>query len=415
MIPYSKPHVTQDDIDAVIKVLTGDWLTTGPVISLFEKEFAKFVGCKHAIAVCNGTTALHLSCQALGIKKGDLGLTSAITFLASANCLEYVGAKTDFIDVDEKTLTFSPKKLKNYIHNNKKPDVIIPVHFSGIPCDMEELNKICKNYNIKMIEDSCHALGSKYLYNGKYFNCGSSMHSDISIFSFHAVKTVTAGEGGMITTNNDKYAKFIRRQLNHSIVREMEDFEDWSICNYCGEIIGKNDSCIYLPDCSKANNEKAPWLYQQQNLGFNYRITDIQSALGLSQIKRINETLLRREEIFKKYQEAFKYSSKVQLLEQKDSSKPAYHLAIIRIQKDQTINRSELVNRLRHEGIFAQIHYIPVYLQPYFSKKYGYKPGKAPNAEIAYSNMLSIPLYPSIDDNQVYKVIDIIKKYVNDT
>lgn len=414
MIPYSKPNVTQEDIDSVIKVLTGDWLTTGPVVSLFEEEFARFIGCKHAIAVSNGTTALHLSCLALDIKKGDLGLTSAITFLASANCLEYVGAETDFIDVDENNLTFCPEKLKHYINNNRKPDVIIPVHFSGIPCNMIELRKVCKDYNIKMIEDSCHALGSEYTYNGNYFKCGSSTHSDISIFSFHAVKTVTAGEGGMITTNNDEYAKFIRRQLNHSIVRELEEFIPWDICNYCGEILQKNNQCSNMPFCNQKNNRKAPWLYQQQNLGYNYRITDIQSALGLSQIKRIEKTLIRREQIFNQYKVAFKDSKNILLLEPTDESRPAYHLAIIRIKKNKHLNRAKLVDFLREEGVFAQIHYIPVYLQPYFASKYNYGVGKAPNAEKAYSNMLSIPLYPSIENDQINKVIDIIKKYISE-
>jgi len=414
MIPYSKPNVTQEDIDSVLKVLKGDWLTTGPVVTSFEEEFAKFVGCKHAIAVCNGTAALHLSCQALNIKKGHLGITSAITFLASANCLEYVGAETDFIDVDKNTLTFSPDKLIEYINNNKKPDIIIPVHFAGIPCDMEQLSKICKEYDIKMIEDSCHALGSKYMFDGNYFYCGSSSHSDISIFSFHAVKTVTAGEGGMITTNNDEYAKFIRRQLNHSIVRELEDFVPWKICNYCGEILDDDNKCKDVVFCNKKNKEKAPWLYQQQNLGFNYRITDIQSALGLSQIKRIDKTLARRDEIFKKYKLAFKNSENINLLEEIDNSKPAYHLAIIRIKNNNNVNRSELVEILRKEDVFAQIHYIPVYLQPYFSNKYGFCVGKAPNAEKVYSNMLSIPLYPSIEDSQINVIIDIIKKHVNE-
>ena len=412
MIPYSKPDITEEDIDAVIKVLKGDWLTTGPVVTEFENEIAKLLNCKHAIAVCNGTAALHLCCQALGLNEKSLGFTSSITFLASANCLEYVGAKVDFLDVNEKTLTISIDDLENKIKNSYIPDVVIPVHFAGIPCDMERLYNICKLHDIKIIEDSCHAFGSKYKFKGKRYFCGSSNHSDLSIFSFHAVKTVTAGEGGMITTNNDKHAKLIRELLNHGIVREAKNFVEWSVCNATGKILNKNEICDVCNTNGCVYENKVPWLYQQINLGHNFRITDIQSALGLSQIKRINQILKRREEIFLKYKIAFEKLKHVSLLCGKSEDYCAYHLAILRLQKI-NIDRKKIVKILRDNHIFAQIHYIPVYLQPYYSKKYDYSVGKAPKAERAYSEIFSIPLYPSMTNEQVDFVIQTIKDIIS--
>ena len=407
MIPYSKPDITEEDIEAVIKVLKGDWLTTGPVVTEFENEFAKLLNCKHAIAVCNGTAALHLCCQALGLNENSLGFTSSITFLASANCLEYVGSKVDFLDVNEKTLTISIDDLENKIKNSYIPNVVIPVHFAGIPCDMERLYEICKLHDIKIIEDSCHAFGSQYKFKGEKYFCGSSHHSDLSIFSFHAVKTVTAGEGGMITTNNDAYAEVIRELLNHGIVRDVNRFVSWNISNNNGTILNQKKK-------PKINEEKAPWLYQQINLGQNYRITDIQSALGLSQLKRIKSILDKRDYIYLKYKKAFKDIKSISLLSGHIKDYSAYHLAVLRIKNNKKIDRMKIVKVLRDSNIFAQIHYIPVYLQPYYFNKYNYKIGKSPIAEKAYSEMFSIPLYPSMSDIQIDFVIKTIIEIVED-
>ncbi len=402
-LPYGRQTIDEQDVQAVVDVLHGDWLTTGPAVTEFERVVREYVGVRHAIAVSNGTAALHLSCLALGVKPGDVGLTSPLTFLASANCIAYCGGRPDFADIDPSTGCLSPDRLEEWIQQNGPPRVVIPVDFAGVPADLPRIHALAQQYGFAVIEDAAHSVGSRYRHNEQTICCGACVHSDLAIFSFHPVKTVTAGEGGMVLTNDDELAARVRRFGSHGMERDPQRFEPWAVDTAHGNLQER----LFDADATAG---KAPWLYQQQDLGFNYRITDIQCALGASQFARLDPIVQRRRELFDCYQRAFAGNPKLICPPCPEHTDPAYHLYVLRFRDGAQSLRREACRALRAEGIFAQVHYLPVYLQPWYRRQYGYAPGKCPAAEAVYGDCLSIPLFPAMTDENINRVIAVINR-----
>lgn len=376
-LAYGKQKIDEDDINSVVKVLKGDYLTTGPIVSEFENSVAKYVGTKYAVAVSNGTAALHMACYAAGISEGDEVLVPAITFAASSNCVLYCGGKPVFIDIDPKSYNIDINKIKEKITNKTK--AIIPVDFAGQSVDMDLILKIAEEYNLIVIEDAAHALGSEY----KNEKVGSKAH--MTEFSFHPVKPITTGEGGVVVTNSKElYEKMILFR-SHGITRN-------------SELMTEN---------------QGPWYYEQIDLGYNYRLTDIQSALGLSQIKKLDDFILKRREIVNKYNEAFKELKEIGTPFENEYSKSGYHIYVLLLNLDKLkCGRKEIFEALQAENIGVNVHYLPVYLHPYY-KKLGYKKGECPVAEDIYNRMITIPLFPSMSDKDVKDVIKAVKKVLN--
>ena len=377
MIPYGKQSIDENDISVVEKVLRSDYLTTGPAVESFEHKLCDLTGARHAVACANGTAALHLACMALGIGKGNTGITSPITFLASANCVEFCGGAMDFVDIDPDTLCLSTAALESYCKDHAPPTVVIPVDFAGVPADLPAIWALAKKYDFKVIEDAAHAIGSTYTYDSKEFQCGCCTHSDMTIFSFHPVKAITTGEGGAILTNNAVYANRLRRFRNHGMTKDPDS-------------LSRNDG---------------PWYYEMHELGFNYRITDLQCALGTSQMNRLAAFKKRRQEIASKYNEAFSGRADLIVPPWPPETSPCFHLYALQFTKGEQV-RKRVFESLAAHGISAQVHYIPVYWQPYYQKKYGYRQGKCPASETYYSRCLSLPLYPAMADLEVNKVIE---------
>ena len=371
-IPYGRQWIDEDDISAVAKVLQSDWLTQGPDIEEFEKEIAEYVGAKYAVAFSSGTSALHGAMFAAGIGPGDEIITSPITFVATSNSAIYLGARPRFVDIDLKTYCIDTAKIEEAITPNTK--VIAPVDLAGYPVNIETIMGIARRHNVVVVEDSAHALGAKR--NGKMVGT----EADMSLFSFHPVKHITTGEGGAITTDNEEFYKKMKIFVTHGITKDPA-------------LLQRNDG---------------PWYYEMQELGFNYRLTDFQCALGLSQLKKIEGFLDRRNEIASMYNEAFKDIEGLVMPPKPEqySSRHAYHLYPILVTKT---DRKEAYIKLREMGIFAQVHYIPVHLQPYYRNNYGFKKGDYPNAEYYYEHELSIPMYPKMKNEEVNYVIQSIK------
>jgi len=373
-IPYAAQWIEDDDIQAVEEVLKSDYLTTGPKINEFEQAFAAYVGAKYAVAVSSGTAALHAACFAAGIKKDDEVITTPMTFAASANCVFYCGGRPVFADIDPNTYNIDSSAIENCITSKTK--AIIPVHFTGQPCDMGAIIAIAKKYNLIVIEDAAHALGAEY----KGQKIGAI--SDMTCFSFHPVKHITTGEGGMITTNDECLYKKLIQFRNHGITR----------------------------DRSLLRHDDGPWYYEQQFLGYNYRMTDIQAALGMSQLKKINRFLARRRKIVNRYNEVFSDIPQIVIPHQMSEAQSAWHLYILQLKLEQlAASRKEIYLSLQQRGIGVNVHYIPVYYHPYY-KKLGYNRGLCPNAETLYDRIITIPLYPKMSDDDVEYVIEAIKE-----
>lgn len=372
-IPYGRQWIDEEDIKGVVDVLRSDYVTTGPAVVEFERKVADYVGAKYAVAVSNGTAALHIACLAAGIGEGDEVITTPVTFAASANCALYCGAKPVFVDIDPDTYNIDPRKIEDKITTSTK--AIIAVHFTGQPCQMDEIHAIGKKYNLLVIEDAAHGLGADY--KGK--KVGSM--SDMTTFSFHPVKHITTGEGGMVLTNNkDLYEKLILYR-GHGITRE----EDLMTENQGG------------------------WYYQQLALGYNYRITDIQCALGISQMNKLDDFVTRRREIAKCYTEALKDIEGLKLPKQETGCNNSWHLYVIQIlNKD----RKEVFDALRRKNIGVNVHYIPVYKHPYYQNN-GYAHVHCENAEKYYERAISIPMYPSLTDEEQDYVIRSIKEVLS--
>ncbi len=377
MIPYGKQDITEEDIDLVLEVLKSDFLTQGPVVPSFEEKLSKYVGAKHAVACNSATSALHIACLALGLSQGDLMWTSPISFVASANCGLYCGARIDFVDINPQTFNICPEKLETKLkeaeEHNSLPKILVLVHLAGYPSDLKKIYSLTKKYNIKLIEDASHAIGAKYD-NQSIGNCS---FSDITVFSFHPVKIITSGEGGMALTNNDYLAKKMMLLRTHGITKDQEEMS---------QIDG-------------------PWYYEQIDLGFNYRMTDIHAALGISQCNRIESYVARRNEIANFYHEALStLPLKTPKIQKKSYS--SYHLYIIRVEdKANAYSHKDVFAHLRENGIGVNLHYIPIHLQPYY-KNLGFQKGDFPNAESFYNEAISLPIFPTISDEALEKVVD---------
>ena len=376
MIPYGRQSISEEDIAAVVAVLRSDWLTQGPAIEQFEKRVAAYCGTKHAVALCNGTAALHLSAMALGLQPGDWLWTSPITFVATANCALYCGTKVDFVDINPKTYNMDvdllSAKLERAAKEGKLPKIVAPVHLAGQSCEMEAIHKLAKKYNFAVMEDGSHAIG------GSYQNkpVGDCRFSDLTTFSFHPVKIITTAEGGMVMTNRTDIYEKICLLRTHGITRDAKQMTEPA---------------------------HGPWYYQQIDLGYNYRITDLQAALGLSQLTRMEKFVARRRELVKRYNELLK-ELPVEIPWQHPDSNSSWHLYIVRVKQA----HRKVFEALRAAGIGVNLHYIPVHTQPYY-QQLGFKQGDFPVAEKYYSEAISLPMYYGLTDAQQDEVVAALK------
>lgn len=369
IIPYGHQYIDEKDIKEMIKVLRSDWVTQGPKVEEFEKAIARYCNVKYAVAVSSGTAALHAAYSVAGIKKGDEVITTPLTFAATVNCIVFCGGKPVFIDVQKDTLNIDPLKIEKRI--NKKTKAIAVVDFAGHPCDYDEIKKIAKKYKLLIIEDAAHSLGSEY--KGK--RIGNL--ADMTILSFHPVKTITTGEGGMVLTNNKNFYEKLKIFRHHGIVK---------------------------------NPQKGGWYYEIDEPGYNYRLTDFQCALGISQLKKINKFIKKRREIVTKYNRAFKDLNEIVAPVERSYVKSAWHIYSIQLRSGK---REKIFKALQKEGVGVQVHYIPLHLQPFYKKEFGYKKGNFPVAERYYERTITLPLFPGIADKKLDKIIKIVKKIID--
>lgn len=393
MIPYGKQNITEEDIQAVAKALKGDFLTQGPTILEFEKAFAEYIGCNYAVAVSNGTAALHLSALALGVGNGDKVITTPITFAASANCVRYCGGEVVFSDIDSDTYLLDVEKVEQLLKASPKGTYkgIVPVDFAGRAVNLEAFRKLADEYGLWIIEDACHAPGGYFTDSkGQKQNCGNGNYADLAIFSFHPVKHIATGEGGMITTNDEKLYKKLLELRTHGITRDTTIFKN-SVEFAVGQPVNEGDA---YPG----------WYMEMQTLGYNYRFTDFQAALGISQLSRADQGIERRKTIASKYNTAF---AEKEFIKGQSGyiDGHAYHLYVIEVE-----DRVGLYNYLREQKIFAQIHYIPCHLMPYY-RDLGWKENDMPLAEQYYKHCISLPMYPTLTDEEQSFVIDTIATY----
>lgn len=380
-IPYGRQHITDEDIQAVVNVLKSDYLTQGPNVQEFEEAFATYIGSKYAVAVANGTAALHLCTLALGVKKGDKVITTPITFAATANCIRYADGEVVFADIDPETYLLDIKNVRELLEISTKGTFkgIIPVDFAGHAVNLEQFRQLADEFGLWIIEDACHAPGGYFVDSkGIRHNCGNGDFAELAIFSFHPVKHIAAGEGGMITTNDEKLYHKLRNLRTHGIQQ--------------------------IPELRQFNH--GLWYYEMQELGFNYRLTDFQAALGKSQLKRADAGLERRKEIAGIYEEAFARKSYI-IRQAGVVDGHAYHLYVVEFK-----DRTGLYEHLREKNIFAQIHYIPVHLMPYY-RQFGWRDGDMPVAENYYTLCLSLPMYPTLSAKEQASVIKLIDEYFN--
>lgn len=376
MIPYGRQTIDEEDIKAVREVLRSDWLTTGPKVAAFEKALARYVGAKYAVAVSSGTAALHCAMYALGIGRGHEVIVPTMTFAASANCVVYQGGTPVFVDVASDTLLIDPKDVETKI--TPKTKAIIAVDYAGQPCDYDALREIADCQHVSLVADACHSLGATYR--------GGPVGSlaDLSVFSFHPVKHITTGEGGMITTDREEYAKRLRIFRNHGITSD-----HWQ------------------------REAQGSWFYEMVDLGYNYRITDFQCALGMSQLQKLPRWLERRQEIARQYDEAFAGIKEIRPLAVEAEVRHAYHLYVIRVNKDGPgFDRKTFFQALRSRGIGVNVHYIPVHLHPFYQKRFGTGPGLCPVAESVYEQVLSLPMYPAMTDEDINMVINTVRSSI---
>jgi UDP-4-amino-4,6-dideoxy-N-acetyl-beta-L-altrosamine transaminase len=377
IIPYGRQSLSEADIQSVVKVLRSDWLTQGPNVELFEKAVADYCGAKFAVAVSSGTAALHLAALVANFHSGDEVITSPITFVATPNSIVYSGAMPVFADINLRTYCLDPAEVKHRLTFKTKG--IIPVHFAGQPCDMKAIHSIAVENRLTIIEDAAHAIGADYKVNGKSYKVGSCSHSDMTIFSFHPVKQITTGEGGVITTNKEEYYQKLKSLRSHGVTR----------------------------DPGKLTRQEGPWYYEQQGLGLNYRITDFQCALGISQLKRLDEFIRRRRKIVHKYNETFSKYEELLVPFELHGVRSSWHLYVLQFKNH---DRLQVFNALQEKGLKANVHYIPVHYQPYYADRYGYNKGDYPIAETYYDRAITLPLYPAMQDTDVEYVIKSVKE-----
>ncbi len=385
MIPYGRQHLDEDDVKAVVETLTSNWLTQGPAIPKFETALADYCGANFGIAVNSATSALHIACLALGVSEGDRVWTSPNSFVASSNCALYCGAKVDFVDIDLHTgnmcVDALRKKLVLAESINALPKVVIPVHFAGQPCDMKEIRALSKQYGFFVIEDASHAVGAKY--QEKFV--GSCQFSDICVFSFHPVKIITTMEGGMALTNNSEWAEKMRMLRSHGITNDPEKMTE---------------------------DSHGPWYYQQIALGFNYRMTDVEAALGLSQLKKLPGFLEKRNTLAAHYDERFASKENISPLKQSNNRYSSYHLYVVRASGLTRKEHAFVVEQLRDKGVFAHLHYIPIHCQPYY-KNLGFNIGDFPNAERYYEQAITLPLFPELTREQIDLIVDTLSRILD--
>jgi UDP-4-amino-4,6-dideoxy-N-acetyl-beta-L-altrosamine transaminase len=376
MIPYGSQWLNDQDIDAVVEVLRSDFLTQGPQIPIFEKKLAAAVQCRAAVVTNSATSALHVACLALEVGPGDLVWTSPLTFVASANCALYCGASVDFVDIEPSTGNMSVDALQQKLtlakSQNRLPKVIIPVHFAGAPCDMREISQLARSYGISVIEDASHALGARY---GETI-VGDCSYSEITVFSFHPVKMITTGEGGCLCTNDQKLEQKARLLVSHGITKSADEFN---------------------------KTEADPWWYEQHSLGFNYRMTDIQAALGISQLTKLADWVERRNQLITRYQRMTE-KLPIEWLTVDELRLCSYHLAVIKVSPD---HRRPLFDWLRQHNIGCQVHYIPIYQQPYHAQSSQYWP----RCESFYRQIISLPLFPRMTTAEQDEVVKVLEEY----
>lgn len=376
-LPYGRQWIDDEDIEEVIETLKSDYITTGPKIREFEEKVAAYTGTKYAVAISNGTAALHAACFAAGIGYGDEVITTPMTFAASANCILYCGAKPVFADIDPQTYNIDPEDIKRKITSKTK--AIIPVHYTGQPVDIDEINKIAKQYGLIVIEDGAHALGAEY--KGK--KVGSQ--SDMMTLSFHPVKHITTGEGGMVLTNSKDFYEKLKLFRAHGITRDEN-------------LLTKNEG---------------PWYYEQQYLGYNYRMTDIQAALGISQMNKLNNFLELRRKYAQMYNDAFKDIEELIIPYQLPYTNSSWHIYVLQLRLEKLkVGRREVYEALLKENIGVNVHYIPIYYHPYY-QRLGYKKGLCPNAEHLYERIITLPLFPKMTEEDINDVIEAVKKVIN--
>jgi UDP-4-amino-4,6-dideoxy-N-acetyl-beta-L-altrosamine transaminase len=393
MLPYGRQSISEADIQAVVEALRSDYLTTGPRVDEFEQRFAERVGARHAVAVCNATAALHLAMRVAGIGPGDRVVTSPNTFLASANCAAFVGATPDFVDIDPVSYNLDPTVLETTWQTDTK--AVVAVDYAGQTADLPHIAVIARDRGAVVIEDACHAVGGQFEHQGRLHTVGGHPWADITTFSFHPVKTMTTGEGGMLVTNHEQYATQARLLRSHGVVRAQEDFVG----------LGADSNPPYT--------ERGPWYYEMAHLGWNYRITDFQCALGLSQLRRLDPFIARRREIVARYNAAFAgldWLAPPGLRNPLDRDHTSWHLYTVRmdfVRLGRT--RSEVMQELRASGVGTQVLYIPVHLQPWYRRTFGYGPGKCPVAEACYPQFLSLPLYPELSEEDTQRTIAAVR------
>jgi UDP-4-amino-4,6-dideoxy-N-acetyl-beta-L-altrosamine transaminase len=380
MIPYSRQTISEVDIESVVRVLRSDFLTQGPQVPVFEAAVSEYVGVPHAVAVNSATSALHIACLALDLGPGDWLWTSPNSFVASANCALYCGAQVDFVDIDPRTYNLCPQLLADKLVAAKKagtlPKVVVPVHFAGQSCDMLAIGALAQEYGFKVIEDASHAIGGRWLND----LIGACKYSDITVFSFHPVKIITTAEGGLLTTRNASIAQRLAELRSHGIVRDTARLQQ---------------------------RNQGPWYYEQQSLGFNYRMTELQAALGVSQMNALDRFVVCRRELVARYEKTL---SQLPLVRpwQHPASYSAFHLYVVQVTNNAAFDRRSIFDTLRGAGILVNIHYIPIHLQPYYARL-GFKVGDFPNTEAYYSRAISLPLYPGLSVEDQDHVVATLK------
>lgn len=379
MIPYGRQSIIQSDVDAVVEALQSDWLTQGPAVPRFEQALTEYVGAQGAVVVNSGTSALHIACLALGLSEGDLLWTSPISFVASANCGRYCGAEVDFVDVDHRTANICAialaEKLAIAAARDRLPKVLVVVHLTGNPCDLAPIKKLLDRYGVKLIEDASHAIGARY---GTSL-IGSCQYSDITVFSFHPVKVITSAEGGAALSQNPSLVEKMRLFREHGIVKDAAKFQ---------------------------SAPEGDWCYEQQALGWNYRMTDLQAALGMSQLQRCDVFIEQRNKIANEYRDQL-HGLPCETLEVTEGASSSYHLFVIKVAEQ---DRGPLFAHLRNSGIGVQVHYIPIHTQPYY-RELGFDWGMFPVAEQYYRQAISLPIFPGLSDSEQNQVVDLLKAY----
>ena len=390
-LPYGRQWVTDEDVEAVCQVLRSDWLTQGPAVPRLEAELSKALVAKPAVACSNGTAALHLAMMALEVGPGDAVATAPITFVADANCGRYVGAEIRFVDIDPKTACMSTDALERILAEDEEHriKVVIPVHFAGQPADLPRIHELAEAHGAWVVDDACHAPGAWYEHDGTRYGMGASPHSQMTVFSFHPVKHIAMGEGGAVLCDDPVLLDRLRMLRSHGITR---------------------DNAVLPSSAFDEHGDANPWYYEMQRLGHNYRITDIQAALGSSQLKRLDASVAKRNLLARHYEtrlaESFPEGA-VQPLEARRGVGHAYHLFVVRIDFARFgVTRSQVMRRLRDAGIGTQVHYIPLHLQPYYRERYGSAEGDFPAAEAYYQRALTLPLYPQLEETDVDRVVD---------